>query len=284
MRLICVPAALILVSAITSGISSALVVPATISDLAKEARVIFAGTVTEASPEWNPRHTTIVTRVKFTRVVVIKGTVPSDNPTLTISEGRVGDEEIVTEGQPRFAAGDRCILLCNTSDLGSERNRYLPIVGISLGVFRVLISRSTGSRIVADAGGREIVGIENGQLVVVADTQPPRHEIVGAVTDLPLTAERGEPPDENDPRRKGAPPKRPSREAPDIPEIPRDQVTRSKGSDSLPPADWVPGSQRVVDYGVPTVRVLDSKDDPGTRISESEFLTELTKLARRGSR
>jgi hypothetical protein len=34
-----------------------------------------------------------------------------------------------------------------------------------------------------------------------------------------------------------------------------------------------------VDYGVPTVRVIDPKDDPGTRLSESEFLAELTKLA-----
>jgi hypothetical protein len=35
----------------------------------------------------------------------------------------------------------------------------------------------------------------------------------------------------------------------------------------------------VADKGVPTVRVIDPSDDPGTRLTESEFLAELANLA-----
>lgn len=280
MRLRMLPAVLLLASAITPAVSQSLVVPAEMSELAKEAKAIFAGTVSSTRAEWNACHSTIITRVTFTNLVVVKGAMNPDRAVLAISGGRVGDEEIVTEGQPRFVPGERYILLCNAADLGSERNRYLPIIGLNQGFFRIRSGHRTGSPVVVNGGDQEIVGIEGGQLVVVAN---PEHTALaerrGRVTDLPFIAERGKPPDPNDPRRKGPQKKSHSCPAPGIPSVPREQVLRAPESDSLQPPDWVPGSQRVVDKGVPTARILDPEADRGTRMTESEFLRELGRLA-----
>src|SRR5438093_973524 len=103
---------LLALGALATPTSASIVIPRDISDLAKEAQTIFAGTVLSARSEWNAKRTTIVTRVAFRNVMVVKGNLDSRRVELMLSGGKVGDEQIVTEGQPEFAEDGRYIVLC----------------------------------------------------------------------------------------------------------------------------------------------------------------------------
>lgn len=256
---------------------ASMVVPGDISNLAKDAKVIFAGTVASIRSEWNAGRTTIVTKVLFKDVIMVKGDPAPVRTELTLSGGKVGDDEIVTEGQPQFLAGARYILLCNSTDLGSERNRYLPIIGLNQGFFPVRPNRRTGRPVVLDGGGREIVSIQNGKLVIVS---PSLGENVKAgprpsAIDLPFTPRRGRPGGKDSLINRSNRPREQSNATGTA--IPR-SGNRPARNNSVPPVDWVRGSQHLVITGEPVVRVLDPGSDPGTRMSESQFLNEIRRL------
>ncbi len=268
---------LLALAALATQTSASIVIPQDISGLAKEAKTIFAGTVSSVRSGWNAKRTTIVTHVTFKSVTVLKGNLDPRTVELTLSGGKVGDEEIVTEGQPEFSEGDRYIVLCRSEDLGSERNRYLPIIGLNQGYFRVRPGHRTGGPVVLDGAGREIVGIENGRLVVAGGSTIPVSRSQGTATDLPFTATRAEPTrqDSIPAARLGARPMRGSR--PDHPAMPT-SPTRPDHNRSVPAPDWVPGSQRAVMTGTPAIRVLSQTEDRGTRMSEVVFLSEIRRL------
>lgn len=256
---------------------ASIVIPGDISQLAKEAKVIFAGTVASMRSEWNAGRTTIVTRVLFKHVTVVKGNPVQTRTELMISGGKVGDEQIITEGQPQFVEGGRYVLLCNSADLGSERNRYLPIIGLNQGFFPIRQDRRSGRAVVVDSGDREIAAIQRGKLVVVGRSAD-GEEISGSrpsAVDIPFTPGRGRARGRDSlGTRPTIPPRQPNTAGMALPRSPN----RPDRNETVPPADWVPGSQQVVLGGEPTVRVLDPGSDPGTRMSESQFLNEIRRL------
>lgn len=257
--------------------SGSTIIPADIADLAKAAQTIFAGTVISARSEWNATKTTIVTRVAFRDVTAVKGNLDSRRVELILSGGKVGDEQIITEGLPEFVQGGRYILLCRSEDLGSERNRYLPIIGLNQGYFPVRPGHRTGGAVVLDGAGREVVAIENGKLVVAGASTSLVSEQQGNAIDLPFTVSRAEPAKQDSlraaaARTRTAGPSRPENRA--MPTTP----TKPDRNGAIPAPDWVPGSQRAVLTGVPAIRVLKSSEDPGTRMSEASFLSEIRRL------
>jgi hypothetical protein len=235
--------------------------------------------VTSTNAEWSAGRTTIVTRVTFSNLSILKGSLDSHRVQLVLSGGRIGDEEIVTEGQPQFAEGGRYVVLCRSDDLGSERNRYIPIIGLNQGYFPIRQGHRSTGEIVFDAAGREVVGIENGRLMV-ASGEVASAPSKGTAVDLPFTAPRMEATRSDsllEARARVRTPRapRPEKAATAIP-----PPTNSRGAASVSPPDWVPGSQRAVMSDVPATRVLSPSEDPGSRMSETRFLNELRRLIR----
>lgn len=251
------------------------VVPADISVLAKAAKVIFAGTVTSLRSEWTPEHTTIVTKVSFQSVVLVKGSPLANPAVLTISGGTVGDVQIGTEGQPQFVVGERYVLLCTSHDLGSPRNGYLPIIGLYQGFFPVKADPQTGRSVVYDHADRVVTSVEAGKLVVLGpDTSlGPDPALTASAKDIefvPIVRETSE---------------RDSMAVEGASVAAKTQIrakaragTHPAGRDSAFAVDWVLGSQRASVTGEPAVRSLDAQADPGTRLNEAEFIAAIKLL------
>ena len=258
--------------------ASGLEVPGDIALLAKEAKVILAGTVDSIGCEWNKGRTTIVTRIALRDVIVIKGSVDTNRTVLTLGGGRVGDEEIIREGEPHLRQGERYILLCSAADLGSELNSYLPIAGLNQGIFPVRPSRRTGRPVVIGNGDREVVGIEDGKLLVVdSDSSRAKPTLQGTAIDLPFIPGRWKRPSKRDSLARISAVAHPHRKSA-LAAIPKSGGDR-RPSRPAPAPVWVPGSQRAVQSGEPTVRILDAASDRGTRMSESQFLDEMRRLS-----
>jgi hypothetical protein len=254
-----------------SKVHASTVIETDLRTLSKEAQVIFAGTVRSKYSEWTPNKKTIVTRVLFENIESTKGIDGRRTVELTMNGGTVGRYMMGVDGNPEFGMGERYVLLCTTSDLGSPRNSYLPIIGLYLGYFRVT------DNAIYDHADRPIVSVEDGHLVVVDRDTESIHSSPSTPIDIDYVPSRAEIArrDSTLDRARARAGMGAAKTAPSLqprPSVPEGTSTRSK--------DWKEGSQRVaMPVGQP-VKVLRSNQDPGVRISESQFLQELHRLGR----
>jgi hypothetical protein len=123
---------------------------------ATTAGVVFAGTVQSMQPVRLP--TTILTKVVFTDLKFAKGAARSRSITLTLAGGQVDNDMIIADGQASFSEGERYIVFA-FSDLGSEANSYLPVVGLYQGYFKVERGTSPGKGRVKDSTGHMLTEI-----------------------------------------------------------------------------------------------------------------------------
>lgn len=136
MRRIVLASALLLLSA--SGSRATVLVPATLGDLARDARVIASGRVVDVQPRWTPGRRTIETLVTLEVGEYLKGALGATVQFL-VPGGEMGRYRSLFVGAPAFARGQRVVVF-----LGARAPGIPYILGLSEGVYR-LIPAANGS-------------------------------------------------------------------------------------------------------------------------------------------
>lgn len=261
--------------------SASVVVPMPLSYLAKHSAVIFAGTVNSISPGWNAQHTTIVTRIRFAGIEWVKGDSGQNSAVLSLRGGKVAGEEMGADGQPAFQLGQRYVLLLSSKELGSEHDGYYPIIGLYEGYFSIRSDTKTGRKVLVDSAGNEIVSVDGGKLVLVAEqaTEDHAHSNRSAAkpsaTDVPFTVNRVSPSRQDSLAQSSRTP--PPTPRPSQKRHPKVGAVRQSGHVVT---DWRPGSQRILLPEGAAAIIIDQASDPGTRLSEDQFLSKLRELSR----
>jgi len=109
-------------------------------ELVSQADYVVRGVVVAVSSEWREHQGQyyIASSVEVEVSEVIKGT-PPDRVVLEMVGGRVGDDQLVVEGAPRFLVGEEDIFFVH----GNGR-MLSPLVGIMHGLYPVLHDFKTG--------------------------------------------------------------------------------------------------------------------------------------------
>ena len=126
--------ALILTFSGSAGATS--LIPATLGDLSRDARIIVRGQVVALQATWTDDHRAIETLVTLASDEYLKGPLGSTIQ-FRIPGGRLGRFQSIMVGAPQFAVGDRAVLF-----LGARGPSVPYVLGLSQGVFRLV---GTGS-------------------------------------------------------------------------------------------------------------------------------------------
>jgi hypothetical protein len=119
---------------------------------------VVRGVVTAISPEW--RETAdgrryIATRVEVNVLDSIRGTPPA-KLVLDVLGGRVGEDELVVEGAPRFLVGDENVFFVR----GNGRI-FFPLVGVMHGLYPILHDFKDGQDYVLKSNGMPLYSAED---------------------------------------------------------------------------------------------------------------------------
>jgi hypothetical protein len=111
-------------------------IPADLSELARDARVIARGQVVAVDAQWTEDRRTVETIVTLVTETYLKGSL---DPVLRfkVPGGTIGRVRNVVLGSPRFDVGQRVIVF-----LGASGPRLPYLLGLSQGVYRVAIATS----------------------------------------------------------------------------------------------------------------------------------------------
>ncbi|HMB67495.1 MAG TPA: hypothetical protein VKM96_06075 [Candidatus Bathyarchaeia archaeon] len=239
------------------------VIPMDLEGCVSYSSLAFAGTVSSKATDWTDEHSTIVTRVTFADLYVVKGAAGS-TVTLTFEGGRVGDEEILVPGQPSFEAGRRYVVLSD-ADRGSSDNSYSPTIGLYQGYYNIGLDG-----IVADWAGRKIVGVRDGHALVLQEEPSPQISVkpqrVSGLQDMYELGSRAS--SESD-----------SSEVESRPPVRKPQEISARTSRT-----WKPREKPTKTYAVPRpspvpLELVTAKNDPGTRVHEQLFLSIIKSFA-----
>ena len=128
----------------------AILIPKDFQDLAREADVVFAGTVTDIYSEWDGEayHSKIHTYVTFTDLKIIAGDYTDRSIEVRLLGGEIDDIGVEYSGVPKFRLGDKNIIF-----LSGNFKALCPIVGWSQGIYRVVTDLDTGEEILFSHDG-----------------------------------------------------------------------------------------------------------------------------------
>src|SRR5262245_20779680 len=107
------------------------VLPISLRQTVQRAGIIFWGplrSVTSGIVQTQKAHT-IVSTVEFTDLEVVRGDRSRATLSLRLFGGTADGQGVRVDGMPSFEVGSRHVILA-ASDGGSERNNFLPIVGL----------------------------------------------------------------------------------------------------------------------------------------------------------
>jgi hypothetical protein len=232
--------------------SASTILPMSIRELATQADLIFAGTV--RSLEYTKiSDVGLVTRVTFGEVEYVTGP-PAGRAVLTLRGGRSGKGVSFVEGLPPFKKGSRYVIFA--ADWGNSQNGYLPILGLHQGAFR--IAKEGETRVIRDSANRILTDANDGLLGVVDSTF-----LAGFKTKDTAKKGRFEQPDGQNSGIPGA--------------VPGGRIVESSET-YLPDSMFVtPHIARAPD-GSPELRIYPPKADPGTRMTEKDFLAFIRRV------
>jgi hypothetical protein len=133
-RLFPLVAALALLVAVPARATT--VIQPTFGEMVASADYIVRVEVTSVTSAWRPNPSKpgeryIGSKIALTVREIIKG-APPQPLVLDVVGGRVGDDELVVDGAPRFAAGDECILFVR----GNGQTLF-PVIGLMHGYFPI---------------------------------------------------------------------------------------------------------------------------------------------------
>jgi len=131
------------------------VIQPSFDQLVGSADYIVRAQVKAVESEWRvnaakPGERYIGTRITLDVREVIKGTPPQPL-VISVVGGRIGDEELVVNGAPKFEAGDECILFVR-----GNGHSFFPLVGLMHGYFPVYRDIPTGRASVLRYNGQPL--------------------------------------------------------------------------------------------------------------------------------
>jgi hypothetical protein len=131
--------------ALTAGAWATTVVPPDFNQLVNESDYIIRAVVKSVTSEYrtNTSGKTIITKVALDVREVIAGTPPAE-VVLEILGGKIGDEQMVLEGAPRFKVGDEDVLFVR-----GNGHTIVPLVAMMHGRYPVMQEAGTGRRYMA---------------------------------------------------------------------------------------------------------------------------------------
>ena len=151
--------------ALASATTATVLIPKDVSDLTKEADVVFVGTVIDITSEWaDPDKSRIYTYVAFDNLEIIAGDYQNSSLTVRFSGGEMDDVKILYAGVPQFNLGERNLIFL--------RGNYIelcPVVGWIQGRFRVLYDENVGEHVIHTDDGKPIAGITDSKIVLSRD-------------------------------------------------------------------------------------------------------------------
>ena len=128
--------------AMASSASASSVVPATLAELADDARVIVYGRVASVSPRWTTGRERIESLVTVDASGYFKGDL-GPSVRVRVPGGTLGAYRTVVVGAPVLTIGQEVVLF-----LGARGPSIPVILGLSQGVSRIVVNGSTGQRLV----------------------------------------------------------------------------------------------------------------------------------------
>ena len=128
-----------------------------IDSLINQSDYVVRAVVSSATPEWreNAGRRYISTRVELEIREVIKGAPPSPL-VLDLIGGRIGQDELVVEGMPRFHVGDEQVLFVH-----GEQRKMFPLVAMMHGVYPVMHEAKSGQEYVLRSNGRPLYSLQD---------------------------------------------------------------------------------------------------------------------------
>jgi hypothetical protein len=132
----------IVLAAIAGTVSGTVLIPADLSELARDARVIARGEVVAVDGRWTDDRRTIETIVTLQAEAYLKGQL-GQTLQFRVPGGTMGRYRNIVIGAPQFAPGQRVIVF-----LGETGPQVPYILGLNQGVYRVGIS-SAGEQMIS---------------------------------------------------------------------------------------------------------------------------------------
>lgn len=129
-----------------------------IDSLINQSDYVVRAVVTAATPEWRQSpdgRRYIGTHVELALREVIKGAPPSPL-VLDLIGGRVGQDELVVDGMPRFHVGDEQVLFVH-----GEQRKMFPLVAMMHGVYPVMHEAKSGQDYVLRSNGRPLYSLQD---------------------------------------------------------------------------------------------------------------------------
>lgn len=140
----------------TAAFATTVVAPK-FDSLVAQADYVVRAVVKSVTSEWridgSNRH--IMTKVKLDVREVIKGTPPSPL-VLEMLGGRIGQDELIVEGAPRFFVGDEDILFVH-----GNGHQFFPLVAIMYGQFIVSRDTATGLDLIHRSNGSPLYDVKD---------------------------------------------------------------------------------------------------------------------------
>jgi hypothetical protein len=152
-----------MVTMATNRTSATVLLEKDFQDLAKEADLIFAGTVTDVNSEWDGEayHSEIYTYVTFSDLEIIAGEYKDVHIDVRFSGGVVNGAGITYTGVPTFNLGERNLIF-----LTGNFVKLCPIVGWGQGLLKIIEDQETGEEVLFSRDGRLVTEIKNNKFVL----------------------------------------------------------------------------------------------------------------------
>ncbi|HKV13158.1 MAG TPA: hypothetical protein VJ725_33770 [Thermoanaerobaculia bacterium] len=167
--------ALALAASIAAPASATTLVRASLDELVAANSAVVLGEVVDVESYWNAEHTFILTDVRFRTSDVLKGRVQSDELTVTVMGGSVGDLTTLIVGGPQLFPGHSYVLFLNEESLPGAQS-VLTVRDLVQGTFDVVMAKD-GLRAVSQANSHPLLPDKAGYM-----------DAPGGVEGFPLTA------------------------------------------------------------------------------------------------
>ena len=145
-------------------VSATMVDAPDIDSLISQSDYVVRAVVRAATPEWREHagRRYISTKVELEIRDVIKGAPPMPL-VLNLIGGRIGEDELVVEGLPRFSVGDEQILFVH-----GEQRKMFPLVALMHGVYPIIREARTGEEYVLRSNGQPLSSAQDVSLPMTA--------------------------------------------------------------------------------------------------------------------
>lgn len=167
--------AVAIAASVAAPASATTLMRASLDELVAENETIVVGEVVDVESYWNADQSFILTDVRFRTSDVLKGNLRSDELTITVMGGQVGDLTTLIIGGPQLFPGHSYVLFLNEESLPGAQG-VLTVRDLVQGAFDVVMAKD-GLRAVSQANGHPLLPDAKGYM-----------DAPGGVEGFPLTA------------------------------------------------------------------------------------------------